>query len=296
MSVNYIIDQPKRGVFQFTSVLIAGAAGVASALVADFVQKGEASAIFVLNAMLFQHLALSLPPLYLAAGLMLAGAITVFIFEPRNKRSAFYTGASILAVLWTGMPADTLEGVAPEIIDEGPAIEEPASFDGFNTGALLSYTGGCAQSFGSGAFVIPASFGATCTNSTPSWQPYVTQVAAKDRLPVKIQVLIPGHDSVPPITARLYDSVSGKKWDLSSTGRARRMQKGYLVTYSTSLRPDAESQDVANLYVRIEAPGYKITQGNVRVSRTERAVDVPFILEKSGTPLWLQRLRTPHRF
>ena len=288
MAMTYEIDRPRavqsrKTLIELSAVLVAGAAGVASALTADFVQKGEASAIFVLNALFNQHLNLTLEPLLMALGLMLAGAVTVFIFEPRNKRSAYYMGASVLAVLWAGMPSDGSPGVAPEILNEASALKSPVSL-------------GCQVS--DGPQIIKASFAGPCGAIDSEFGDLVHRTSAGDRLPIHLQVLVPyGSQTVPRISTRIYDSVSGRKWDLSSVGVARRTSSGYLVSYKTYIDGGRRSSDLqAKLYVRVEAEGFAIAQANETVSHRSTGIAVPISLKRSETPLWLLRLRTPRQF
>ena len=50
MTAVYQIDPPRRrGLTEFLPILIAGVVGCASALISDFVQKGNASALLVMN-------------------------------------------------------------------------------------------------------------------------------------------------------------------------------------------------------------------------------------------------------
>jgi len=288
MAMTYEIDRPravqsKKNLIELLAVLLAGAAGVASALTADFVQKGDASAIFVMNALFNQHLDVTLEPLLMAIGLMLAGAVTVFIFEPRNKRSAYYMGASVLAVLWASMPSDGVQGVAPEILNEASALESPVGFD-------------C--SLDKQPRIMNASLSETCSIADNGSSTLLHNVRNGDRLPVHLQVLVPyGTQSVPRISTRLYDSVTGRKWDLSSVGIARRTSSGYLVSYKTYIdagRRSADSQ--ANLYVRVEAEGFDIAQARESISHRSTGVAMPISLKPSSTPLWLLRLRTPRQF
>lgn len=288
MAITYEIDRPraaqsKKNLIELLAVLLAGAAGVASALTADFVQKGDASAIFVMNALFNQHLNLTLEPLLMAMGLMLAGAVSVFIFEPRNKRSAYYMGASVLAVLWASMPSDGSQGVAPEILNEASALDSPVNF-------------GCASE--SGPQIIQAAYSGPCNMAGNGFSDLVQTVRGGDRLPVHLQVLVPNTGrAVPRISTRLYDSVTGRKWDLSSVGVARRTSSGYLVSYKTYIDSGRRSSDTqANLYVRVEAEGFDIAQARESISHRSTGVAVPISLKPSDTPLWLLRLRTPRQF
>ncbi len=290
MSISYQIDPPKRGFFEVLAILIAGAAGVASALMADFVQKGESSALFVVGAMSSQHLALNLPPIYIATFLMISGAIAVFIFEPQNKKSAFYTGASILAVLWAGMPGQNVEGVAPEIVDEAVSYFEEDTTPSGDPVAFMSRAD-CQQT----GPIISVAYAHDCVaaNQTTDWQRYLHFAQANNRIPLIVRVTIPTHSALPKISTRLYDKVSGRHFDLSAIGKAKRVSNGYQVIYATTVNTRDAAR--AHLFVRVEADGYKIGQGEKVVSRIY-PTEIPVALETSTTPLWLQRMRTPRKF
>lgn len=117
-------DLPKRrGLIEFLAILIAGGAGVVVALFSDFVQKGDTSALLILNTFMNGSLDLDIPILHLATALLIAGAIAVLVFDPRTKRAAFMIGASILAIFTTVIPVQDYENLVPILEEVLPLLE-----------------------------------------------------------------------------------------------------------------------------------------------------------------------------
>ncbi len=302
MSVSYQVDKPKRGIFSLAAMLIAGAAGVASALVADFVQKGDSSAIIVMNSFVNQSLNLNLPLGYLALMMLGAGALSVFVFEPATKRAAYYTGASILAVLMTTMPVDELDKALP-LFEEILNLDDPddAAYLDFNNLSTTQEIAGapCFDVKGSVLPLIKASYmdgpvtNIACSNGRAMGQAKVMPIAVDD-LSVTVAVSLP-QGQMPRIAARLHDDISGSTWRLTG-GRANRTDTGYIVRYQLSIpASEARTGMLADLHVRIEANGFKIAHEHAQVT-TRRPVVIAVAMIQSDTPLWLQKLNTPYRF
>ena len=117
-------DLPKRrGLIEFLAILIAGGAGVVVALFSDFVQKGDTSALLILNTFMNGSLDLDIPILHQATALLIAGAIAVLVFDPRTKRAAFMIGASILAIFTTVIPVQDYENLIPILEEVLPLLE-----------------------------------------------------------------------------------------------------------------------------------------------------------------------------
>ncbi len=300
MSISYQVDRPRRSVFNLVAMLIAGAAGVASALVADFVQKGDASAIIVMNSFVNQSLSLNLPLGYLALIMLGAGAVSVFVFEPATKRAAYYTGASILAVLMTTMPVDDLEKALP-LFEEILMPQEPddAAYLGTDNQAMAHEITGapCFDVKSGGLPLIKAAYAPAvniaCSNDRALGQAEVTPIAADD-LNVTVAISLP-KGAMPKIAARLHDDVSCATWRLTG-GRASRTGSGYIVRYKLSIpAPQARTGMLADLHVRVEADGFKIAHEHAKVTRRGPVI-LTVGMAKSDTPLWLQKLSTPYRF
>jgi hypothetical protein len=89
---------------QFFWIGCAGALGALLAIVADIIQKEDASAVMEVHDALSSTLRLPLPPLAIAALLMTIGIGLCFINETGTPKAAFAKGASVLAVLMTFVP------------------------------------------------------------------------------------------------------------------------------------------------------------------------------------------------
>jgi|GEM_PF-1184013 len=314
MSVVYEVeDRPRRGILNLVAMLIAGAAGVGSALVADFVQKGDASAIIVMNSFLNQSLNLNLPLGYLALLLLGAGAMSVFVFEPATKRAAYYTGASILAVLMTTMPVDDLNKALPlfeDILNPGDAntlSPEPANPDGAaflhqdsfsNQGYSISGSP-CLEIKENNMSLIAATYEEApatnigCTTGHTSGQAKAKPIAVKG-INVTVVIALP-KGTMPKIAALLHDEISGQTWSLSR-GMASKTKTGYVVRYALTIPANkARAGQLANLHVRCEADGFAIAHVHKKVT-TNGPVVMTVTLKKSSTPLWLQKLNTPYHF
>lgn len=312
---------------QFLTILTAGGAGVTVALISDFVQKGDASALLVMNTFLNSSLDLSVPILYQAIALLVAGAIAVFVFDPRTKRSAFTMGASILAIFMTIMPVQNYEDLVPIVEEVLPFLDLENDFMGNESGteseesdadvvpedAAFLVPQPTPDELGSmhRAKAIPASnrnfvraglfpviLDRTADNGagTTALSNLLTRVQG-ERIAVVVSVSVPNGNGLPKLSARLHDATTNRTWDISSLGRAQRTETGYQVYYSTSIVPGRSSNDVlAHLYVRVEAPGYVIAEDDDKVSNTNTRVTLNVDLEPTQTPLLIQRLNKSYKF
>ena len=95
----------------YVAVGLSGLVGSVIAVLADTVQKAEASAVATiaenLNAVVFRtfnHAVIELMELSVMTLLMVLGIALCFIFEVKTKKAALYAGASILALIMTFVP------------------------------------------------------------------------------------------------------------------------------------------------------------------------------------------------
>ena len=109
-------------------LILASAAGIIAALVTDFQQQGEMSALFTLNqwaVALGGMLGFTDIPLWMVVvGLTAIGAGSVFYFQPITRQGAFAQGFGLLAVLVTAVPGDFAAGI--QSIDGNLVSNEPA--------------------------------------------------------------------------------------------------------------------------------------------------------------------------
>jgi hypothetical protein len=117
---------------------LAGALGILTALVVDYIQKGDDSAMLFATRMINQAATLRLhieavPPYVYLVILLIAGFALVFIYQPSNKMNAFYAGAGVLGFLATFSPVaqQTLQlpatGTLPTLDSILQAIPAPAA-------------------------------------------------------------------------------------------------------------------------------------------------------------------------
>mgnify|MGYP000498177458 CR=1 FL=1 len=103
------------GISDIFGLGLAGAAGIVAALVTDYQQKGEASALYTINQWVVTAgniLGFSNLPLWVVVvGLIGIGAGSVFYFQPITRQGAFAQGFGLLAVLMTTVPADLADGL-----------------------------------------------------------------------------------------------------------------------------------------------------------------------------------------
>jgi len=109
---------------------LAGAAGIVAALITDYQQSAEASALYTLNRWAVsggELLGYSSIPLWaVILGLIGIGAGSIFYFQPITRQGAFAQGFGLLAVVMTAIPSD-LAGGLEDILDDGnlPGLRAP---------------------------------------------------------------------------------------------------------------------------------------------------------------------------
>ncbi|NWG45661.1 MAG: hypothetical protein HXY25_03825 [Alphaproteobacteria bacterium] len=286
--------RPHPSVGNTLGLALAGSIGVAAALVADFFQKGQSSAVYQLEIYLSSYFGLEVPFYVIALGLVVTGAAAVFVNEPVSKRAAFTTGASILAILMTLMPVreQDLLPADPTILEgeaEDPAIlDEPLEDASIN---VLSADG-----------VQQASL--TLRMPAPRAEPALVQVQNAE-IPVEIVVTLPGARKgdidLSSVLVVLYDSVSRSTYRLGSPVDITDGAGGLELIYAARVpvrgsRTTARGVVLADLSVRVEAPGYRISFAETEVTDQSAVTRLSVSLPASTTPLWMQRLNTPRKF
>ncbi|MEM6414872.1 MAG: hypothetical protein AAF720_09490 [Pseudomonadota bacterium] len=112
---------------------LAGATGIVAALVTDFQQKGEASALFTLNhwaSALGHIMGMGHVPLWtVVLGVIAIGAGSIFYFQPITRQGAFAQGFGLLAVLMTAIPPDLAAGLSGIANDDLPGLQQPSVSD-----------------------------------------------------------------------------------------------------------------------------------------------------------------------
>ncbi|MEZ5919906.1 MAG: hypothetical protein R3C60_01005 [Parvularculaceae bacterium] len=261
---------------------LAGAAGIVAALVTDYRQKGEASALYTINqwvVSLGQILGFSDIPLWMVVvGLIAAGAGSIFYFQPITRQGAFAQGFGLLAVLMTAVPAD-LAGALP-------------SAGGASTLPTLEPAAYREAAIGDG--VVNAAFEAGDAR--------IVQVQARrgDRYVVELSVEFP--NGVPSnidamirtgqMRGRLHNADTDETFNLFRSAGGDVAVRGNAIIIRAGVPARSAS---AKLWVRIECEGYAIEEQSADASLGEQ-LDWNVVMRASRTPLWMQRLTKSYWF
>jgi hypothetical protein len=259
---------------------LAAAAGGLFAVFADLFQKGEASAVFNLTgaANRLGHGFYparwgawpDLPVIATGLALLCFAVFLAILAKARSRNSGFYTGAGALAVLLTCIPYD-----APLPAPSGTTVSKLAA--GWSPPA---------------AALIPARYEA-------GGAPPVILAAAGDPLPVTLVVHIPmaaGKTSTTPprIDGHIFDAVSRREWqigyvDPSPTTRMSGGEVTYRFDFVIEPGPP-HGATMADLRLRVHAPGYRTVEAAQGVSDTGLPVTIDVTLKPSALPRTLQGL------
>lgn len=269
------------GFMDIAGLGLAGSAGIVAALVTDYQQKGESSALYTINqwaAALGDILGFGPAPLWaVVLSLIAAGALSIFYFQPITRQGAFAQGFGLLAVLMTAVPADLAGGIQPT----GPMLPdlEPVAF---NREASL------------GDGIVLASLAAEDAR--------VIEVQDRQaaRYVVELNIVFPG--GVPSnidelirrgaCRGRLYNA------DTKETFNIFRSVGGNVIIRGDSLvvRAGVPARSTeATLWVRIEVEGYAIEEQSAKAT-LDSALNWTVNMQKSSTPLFIQRLSKSYWF
>ncbi|HBK93284.1 MAG TPA: hypothetical protein DDZ68_16610 [Parvularcula sp.] len=265
---------------------LASAAGIVAALVTDYQQKGEASALYTINrwvVTLGEILGFGQVPLWVVVvGLIGLGAGSTFYFQPITRQGAFAQGFGLLAVLMTTVPADLAAGIQ----STGSALPdlEPVAYE--REAAL-------------GGNIMTASFA----------EPVVAADAARvinvqdrqaARYVVELRLVFP--NGVPDdidqmirkgtFRGRLHNADTGETYNLFRNAGGDLLIRGDSLIIRAGV--PARSQ-TATLWVRIECDGYSIEEKNTNASLSE-PLNWTIEMRPSATPLFLQRLNKSYWF
>lgn len=281
----------KRGVkapgnFTFTDMVglaLSGSAGIIAALVTDYQQSGETSALYTINQWVVQLgsiLGFADIPLWMVViGMTAVGAGSVFYFQPITKQGAFAQGFGLLAVLMTAIPSN-LAGGLQGITDTLPGLE-PASTTAREASneELLTYA---SYSAGNPTY--------TEVQATAGALKYDVHLAInfKDGLPEDIDTMIRRGS----LRGRLHNEDTSETWNLfrTSGGTVRREGNSILIHAGVPAR-----QASGKLWVRIEAQGYAIEIQSFQANSREVA-EWSIDMTPSTMPLFVQRLGKSYWF
>lgn len=271
------------GNFTTTDLLglaLSGSAGIIAALVTDYQQSGEASALFTINQWVVQLGSLlgftDIPLWMVVVGMTLVGAGSIFYFQPITRQGAFAQGFGLLAVLMTAVPADLAGGIEG-MNDSLPGLE-PATTREASAGERI-YQAAYAQN---------AQITQVQNQRGPSKYDVHMTINFSDGLPADVDTMIRRGT----LRGRLHNEETNETWNLfRSAGGTVRRQGNSLVIHAGV---PARSSD-ARLWTRVEAEGYAIQVESYQ-ARMGDTVEWTIDMTPSNVPLFVQRLGKSYWF
>ena len=266
----------------FVMLMVTGVSllGIIAALVTDYQQQGETSALFTINQWVVQLgsiLGFTDIPLWMVViGMTAVGAGSIFYFQPITRQGAFAQGFGLLAVLMTAVPADLAGGIE-SMTDSLPGLEPAVARE------------------------APAETGRVYEASYSSSAQYV-QVQNREAAKYNVHLTINFPDGLPDdvdtmirrgtLRGRLHNEDLNETWNIfrTSGGTVRRQGDSLVIQAGVPAR----SND-ARLWVRIEAQGYAIELQSYDASVGE-TVNWVVDMTPSSTPLFIQRLGKSYWF
>ncbi len=260
---------------------LSGSAGIIAALVTDYQQSAEASALFTINQWvvgLGSILGFTDIPLWMVViGMTMLGAGSVFYFQPITRQGAFAQGFGLLAVLMTAVPAN-LAGGLQGINDSLPGLEPAVESREAANGARIYYT----------SYSASQPLTLVQDRSGPNKYDVHLTINFPNGLEDEVSTMIRRG----ALRGRLHNANTKQTWDLFRTsGGTVRKQGDSLVIHAGV--PARESQ--AKLWVRIEAQGYAIQVQSYDATLSD-TVDWTVDMTPSATPLFMQRLGKSYWF
>ncbi|MCB2113193.1 MAG: hypothetical protein KDD85_06555 [Parvularculaceae bacterium] len=269
------------GLFDLAGLGLAGSAGIVAALITDYQQKGEASSLYTINqwaAALGDILGFGPTPLWMVVlGLIAAGALSIFYFQPITRQGAFAQGFGLLAVIMTAAPADLASGIQSTgmaLPDLDPvAIEREASLSGGVVRAAFE---------GEGARIVEAQ------ESRAARYVVEINVAFPGGVPADVSAMIRRGD----LRGRLHNADTNETFNLFRSAGGDIVVRGDSLVIRAGV-PARSTQ--ATLWVRIEAVGYAIEEQSAQAS-VGAPLDWNVTMRPSSTPLFIQRLGKSYWF
>jgi len=266
-----------------SGLALSGAAGIIAAIVTDYQQSGEASALFTINQWVVQLGGLlgftDIPLWMVIVGMTLIGAGSIFYFQPITRQGAFAQGFGLLAVLMTAVPADLAGGI------EG--ITE--TLDGFQPAAEVREATADAQLYRANidAAAAPGTTLAQAEQEASKFDVRLT-VNFPEGLPADLDTMIRRGS----LRGRLHNENTNETWNLFRTagGSVTRSDNALIIRAGVPARAQS-----ARLWVRVEAQGYAIQVESYQAS-LDTPVEWSIDMIPSSTPLFLQRLGKSYWF
>ncbi|WP_411818183.1 hypothetical protein [Hyphococcus sp. DH-69] len=270
------------GLSDIAGLALSGSAGIIAALVTDFQQSGEASALYTINQWVVQLASAfgfgTIPLWMVVVGLTAVGAGSVFYFQPITRQGAFAQGFGLLAVLMTAIPSN-LAGGLQGINDNLPGLE-PAT----TTSREASVGGGrIYKASYSQATIIPVQD----RRGGAKYDVHLT-INFPEGLPADIDSMI----RQGTLRGRLHNEDTKETWNLFRTSGGTVRQRGNSIIIHAGVPARSDS---GRLWVRVEAAGYAIELESYQAT-TRSTVDWTVDMQPSSVPLFVQRLRKSYWF
>jgi hypothetical protein len=271
------------GVGDVFGLALAGAAGIIAAVVTDYQQQGESSALYTINQWVVaasRILGFGDVPLWaVVAGLVAFGAGSVFYFQPITRQGAFAQGFGLLAVMMTAVPSDLAGSLESMKLNDLPALE-PAAFQ-----REAALTGGIQNA----SYTINEGRIYRVQNETVS-AAYRVQLVINftEGLPESFETMI----RKGTLRGRLHNEQTGETFNIFRSTGGDLEQRGDTVIIRAGVPARAET---AKLWVRIECEGYTIEEQSAQATLGQ-PLEWTIDLRHSNTPLFLQRLRNSYWF
>ncbi len=269
------------GVSDILGLGLAGAAGIIAALVTDYQQQGEASALFTINQWIVQAGALlgfsEIPLWMVVIGMTTVGAVSIFYFQPITRQGAFAQGFGLLAVIMTAVPADLAGGI--EAINNSLPGLQPVGTREASAGAQIinaAYTPGEASLY----FVQ--------NDHDPAKYDVHLRINFPDGFSSSIDTLI----RTGAIRGRLHNDDTGETWNLFRSAGGTMSREGNTLFIEAGVPARSPT---ARLWVRIETKGYSIEEQSATATLGE-TLDWSIDMKTSRSPLFLQRWGRSYRY
>ncbi len=259
---------------------LSGSAGIIAALVTDYQQQGESSALFTINQWVVQLgsiLGFTDIPLWMVViGMTAFGAFSIFYFQPITRQGAFAQGFGLLAVLMTAIPAN-LAGGLQGITDTLPGLEPASAREASANGTVYQ-----------AAFTADAVYTQIQDRRGPSKFDVHLVISFPDGLPNEVDTMIRQGS----LRGRLHNEDTNETWNLfrTSGGTVRRDGNTLVIDAGVPAR-----SSTARLWVRVEAQGYAIQVESYQ-AQMGTSVEWAVNMTPSNVPLFVQRLGKSYWF
>ncbi len=297
------------GITDIAGLAFSGSAGIIAALVTDYQQSAEASALFTMNrwaVALGSMFGFSEIPLYVVVLAVIGiGAGSIFYFQPITRQGAFAQGFGLLAVLMTAIPTDLASGIedilgddslpglgAPDFGDISEVSFVPSSApNGAAPPATIQNAAIVQKASITGVGVVPIT---AATNSAAATTAAVQGESRAAQYKVRLIITFEGglkgnlNNLVRRglLRGRLHNEDTGETFNLfrNAGGVIRHNENTLIIDAGVPARSES-----AKLWVRIESNGHQIETQSAE-SNLREALRWRMTVKESSTPLFLQRL------